>query len=154
MDSTTAYPNLGFDPCAGSPESVSALQQRISTAATSMRQANDLVNRLRNDRSGIWARSAGPIWSTWPTARPCSSSRRGCWPPRRRPAASGWPNSRCGSWRRSYRHREGDRLATVEVSTPFVEHGPQYRTMVVTMAAGLTFQPPDGQDPLAALLGR
>jgi hypothetical protein len=48
---------------------------------------------------------------------------------------------------------EGDELATIEVSTPLVEHGPQYRTLVVTMAAGVTFKPPIGHDPLSALLG-
>jgi hypothetical protein len=48
---------------------------------------------------------------------------------------------------------EGDKLATIEVSTPFAEHGPQYRTMVVTMAAGVAFWPPVGHDPLAVLLG-
>ena len=47
----------------------------------------------------------------------------------------------------------GDRLVTFEVSTPFAEHGPQYRAMVVAMAARLSFQPPAADDPLAALLG-
>ncbi|NJC71924.1 hypothetical protein HC031_19705 [Planosporangium thailandense] len=59
MGSTTAYPNLGFDPCPGSLESVSTLQQRIASAAASMRQANDLMNRLRNDNSGVWQGAAG-----------------------------------------------------------------------------------------------
>nr|WP_205862982.1 hypothetical protein [Planosporangium thailandense] len=48
---------------------------------------------------------------------------------------------------------DGDKLATIEVSTPFAEHGPQYRTMTVTMAAGVRFRPPVGRDPLSALLG-
>jgi hypothetical protein len=48
---------------------------------------------------------------------------------------------------------DGDKLATIEVSTPFAEHGPQYRTMVVTMAAGVAFKPPFGSGPLTALLG-
>jgi hypothetical protein len=47
----------------------------------------------------------------------------------------------------------GDRLVTIEASTPFAEHGPQYRHMVVAMAAGVSFQPPADADPLAALLG-
>ncbi|WP_412748461.1 hypothetical protein [Krasilnikovia sp. M28-CT-15] len=38
---------------------MSALQQRISTAATSMQQANDLMNQLRNDNSAVWRGSAG-----------------------------------------------------------------------------------------------
>ena len=59
MGATTAYPNLGFDPCPGSVESVSSLQQRISSAATSMQQANDLMNRLRNDNSTVWQGTAG-----------------------------------------------------------------------------------------------
>jgi hypothetical protein len=59
MGATTAYPNLGFDPCPGSVDNVSALQQRITTAATSMQQANDLMNRLRNDNSSVWQGPAG-----------------------------------------------------------------------------------------------
>jgi outer membrane murein-binding lipoprotein Lpp len=55
----TAYPNLGFDPCPGSVESVSALRQRIGTASTSMQQANDLMNRLRQDNSSVWQGPAG-----------------------------------------------------------------------------------------------
>lgn len=47
----------------------------------------------------------------------------------------------------------GDRLVAFELSTPFAEHGPQYRAMVVAMAARLSFQPPPEEDPLAALLG-
>lgn len=47
----------------------------------------------------------------------------------------------------------GDRLITIEVSTPFAEHGPQYRTMAVAMANGVSFDPPAGDDPLTALLG-
>ena len=47
----------------------------------------------------------------------------------------------------------GDRLVTIEVSTPFAEHGPQYRTMAVAMANGVSFDPPAEQDPLTALLG-
>ena len=59
MGDGSAYPNLGFDPCPGSPESVSTLQQRITTASTSMREANDLLNRLRNDNSPVWRGEAG-----------------------------------------------------------------------------------------------
>jgi hypothetical protein len=47
----------------------------------------------------------------------------------------------------------GDHLATVEVSTPFPEHGPQYRPMTVDMTAALTFGPAPERDPLEALLG-
>ncbi len=49
--------------------------------------------------------------------------------------------------------RRGDRLATIEVSTPFVEHGPQYRPMLVDVARSITFEPPQDSDPLAVLLG-
>jgi hypothetical protein len=49
--------------------------------------------------------------------------------------------------------REGGKLATMELSTPFPDHGPQYRTMVVTTAAGIRFTAPEAPDPLAALLG-
>ena len=47
----------------------------------------------------------------------------------------------------------GDRLVTIEASTPFADHGPQYRAMIVAMAAAVAFQPPAEVDPLAALLG-
>jgi hypothetical protein len=47
----------------------------------------------------------------------------------------------------------GDRLVTIEASTPFAEHGPQYRAMVIAAAAGVAFQPPSEKDPLDALLG-
>ncbi|WP_433362622.1 hypothetical protein ACQPZX_30650 [Actinoplanes sp. CA-142083] len=59
MSAATTYPNLGFDPCPGSVESVSSLEQRISTAATSMRQANELMNRLRSDNSAVWQGAGG-----------------------------------------------------------------------------------------------
>ena len=59
MGATTTYPNLGFDPCPGSVESVSSLQQRISRAATSMQQANELMNRLRSDNSSVWQGAGG-----------------------------------------------------------------------------------------------
>ncbi|WP_203842120.1 hypothetical protein [Winogradskya humida] len=48
---------------------------------------------------------------------------------------------------------QGDKLATIEVSTPFAEHGPQYRAMLVAMASGVVFEEPVDSDPLAALLG-
>jgi hypothetical protein len=47
----------------------------------------------------------------------------------------------------------GDRLVTIEASTPFADQGPQYRRMVVAMAAGVSFQPPADADPLSALMG-
>jgi uncharacterized protein YoxC len=59
MTPPTAYPNLGFDPCPGSPDSISTLQQRISTAVTTTKQANDLIHKLRDDQSGIWRGMAG-----------------------------------------------------------------------------------------------
>jgi hypothetical protein len=48
---------------------------------------------------------------------------------------------------------DGDRLAVIEVSTPFLDAGPQFRPMTVAMAAALSFRPPADVDPLAALLG-
>jgi hypothetical protein len=48
---------------------------------------------------------------------------------------------------------DGDQLATIELSTPFVDDGPQFRAMVVGMAASVGFRPPVEDDPLAALLG-
>lgn len=47
---------------------------------------------------------------------------------------------------------EGDRLATIEVSTPFVGEGPQYRGMLVGLAAGVAFRPPQN-DMVTALRG-
>lgn len=47
----------------------------------------------------------------------------------------------------------GDRLVTIETSTPFAEHGPQFRPMVIAAAVGVAFQPPTEADPLKALLG-
>lgn len=47
---------------------------------------------------------------------------------------------------------EGDKLAVIEVSTPFVGAGPQYRGMLVGLAAGVAFRPPQN-DMLAALRG-
>ncbi|MFI5890080.1 hypothetical protein ACIA5D_08155 [Actinoplanes sp. NPDC051513] len=38
---------------------MSSLEQRISTAAASMRQANDLMSRLRSDNSSVWQGQAG-----------------------------------------------------------------------------------------------
>jgi hypothetical protein len=37
---------------------------------------------------------------------------------------------------------KGDKLATVELSTSFESHGPEYRAMVVQMAASVSFEPP------------
>ena len=48
---------------------------------------------------------------------------------------------------------EGDTLATIAVSTPFADDGPQYRSMVVGIAAGVGFRPPAQVDALVALLG-
>jgi hypothetical protein len=48
---------------------------------------------------------------------------------------------------------EGDRLATIEFSTPDVAAGPRYRRMLAELAATLRFEPPVTSDPLAALLG-
>jgi hypothetical protein len=48
---------------------------------------------------------------------------------------------------------DGDQLATIELSTPFVDDGPQFRALVVGMAASVGFRPPTSDDPLAALLG-
>ncbi len=56
---SNAYPNLGFDPCPGLPEDVAALSSRVSKAADSMQQANELMARLRSDSSGVWQGDAG-----------------------------------------------------------------------------------------------
>jgi hypothetical protein len=36
----------------------------------------------------------------------------------------------------------GDKLATIEFSTPFESHGPEFRSMVVQLAASVSFKPP------------
>ncbi len=48
---------------------------------------------------------------------------------------------------------EGDKLATIEISTPFVDHGPLYRGIAVGMASTVLFRQPPKLDALAALLG-
>ncbi len=62
--SATTYPNLGFDPCPGSTIAVTELHQEISTAASSMQSANDLMNRLRNDTSGAWQGTTADAFRT------------------------------------------------------------------------------------------
>lgn len=41
----------------------------------------------------------------------------------------------------------GDELAVIEFSTPFISHGTQFRTMVVEMAASVSFEPPEQSGP-------
>jgi hypothetical protein len=41
---------------------------------------------------------------------------------------------------------DGTRLVAVEFSTPYVSHGPQFRTMMVLMANSVSFTPPVGSD--------
>jgi hypothetical protein len=36
----------------------------------------------------------------------------------------------------------GDKLATIEFATPFESHGPEFRAMVVQLAASVSFKPP------------
>lgn len=45
---------------------------------------------------------------------------------------------------------DGDKLATIQLSTPFAEHGPQYRAVVVAMASTVSFRE---AGRLAALAG-
>jgi hypothetical protein len=37
---------------------------------------------------------------------------------------------------------DGSKLATIELSTPFEAHGPQFRGMIVQMAGSISFEPP------------
>lgn len=37
---------------------------------------------------------------------------------------------------------DGAKLVSIELSTPFVEHGPEFRGMVVEMAASVSFTAP------------
>ncbi|HEY1569998.1 MAG TPA: hypothetical protein VGG05_01545 [Pseudonocardiaceae bacterium] len=41
---------------------------------------------------------------------------------------------------------DGSKLVSVEFSTPFVAHGPEFRTMLVTMAASVSFDPPEAAE--------
>lgn len=38
----------------------------------------------------------------------------------------------------------GTRMATIDLSTPFADHGPEYRAMIVMMAMTVSFDPPIG----------
>ncbi|HEX5115937.1 MAG TPA: hypothetical protein VFW65_12135 [Pseudonocardiaceae bacterium] len=40
---------------------------------------------------------------------------------------------------------DGSKLVSIEFSTPFVAHGPEFRTMVVTMAGSVSFDPPQAE---------
>jgi hypothetical protein len=44
---------------------------------------------------------------------------------------------------------DGSKLVSIEFSTPFVAYGPEFRTMVVTMAGSVSFDPPsaDADEP-------
>lgn len=37
---------------------------------------------------------------------------------------------------------DGSELAVIEFSTPFIHHGPMFRTMIVEMTASISFEPP------------
>jgi hypothetical protein len=43
---------------------------------------------------------------------------------------------------------DGSKLATIELSTPFEAHGPEFRGMIVHLAASVAFEPPavSGED--------
>lgn len=52
---------------------------------------------------------------------------------------------------------DGSKLATIELSTPFTEHGPEFRYMVVEMAASVSFERPsvseESSNRISQLLG-
>jgi hypothetical protein len=52
---------------------------------------------------------------------------------------------------------DGSKLATIEFSTPFPEHGTEFRTMVVQLAASVSFEPPavsaESSSRISRLLG-
>lgn len=52
---------------------------------------------------------------------------------------------------------DGSKLAKIDFSTPFVAHGPEFRTMVVELAASVSFEPPaaaaDSSSRISQLLG-
>ena len=53
------YPNLGHNPVPGVPDDVTSLTNRINTAATAVRDTNDLLSRLRNSNDDVWQGEAG-----------------------------------------------------------------------------------------------
>lgn len=58
-DSTTTYPNLGFNPVPGVPEHVETMGGKISAAVDSLSEANQLMGRLRNSGDSVWQGDAG-----------------------------------------------------------------------------------------------
>lgn len=54
-----SYPNLGFDPTPGMPDSVESLHGKVNSAVDSMSQANQLMGRLRNAGDSVWQGDAG-----------------------------------------------------------------------------------------------
>lgn len=53
------YPNLGFNPAPGLPETVESLHGKVASVVDSMSQANALMGRLRNANDSVWQGDAG-----------------------------------------------------------------------------------------------
>ncbi|RDI64440.1 hypothetical protein [Nocardia pseudobrasiliensis] len=53
------YPNLGFNPVPGAPNDVTALSGKINSAATAVKETNDLLTRLRNSNDEVWQGEGG-----------------------------------------------------------------------------------------------
>jgi hypothetical protein len=49
---------------------------------------------------------------------------------------------------------DGGKLAVVELSTPFEVHGPEFRAMVVALAASVSFEPPALSSDSSATIGQ
>ncbi|HEY3873551.1 MAG TPA: hypothetical protein VGM10_34660 [Actinocrinis sp.] len=59
QDDTTTYPNLGFNPAPGLPSDVDGLSGALQKSTSSMQEAGQLLNQMRNGSSGIWVGQAG-----------------------------------------------------------------------------------------------
>ncbi len=53
------YPNLGFNPVPGAPNDVTGLSGKINSAATAVKETNDLLTRLRNSNDEVWQGEGG-----------------------------------------------------------------------------------------------
>jgi len=59
MATDTTYPHLGFNPVPGVPNDVATMGDKISSAVSSLTEANGLVKRLRDANGSVWVGAAG-----------------------------------------------------------------------------------------------
>lgn len=58
-EDTTTYPNLGFNPVPGVPDDVATMGTKISSAVSSLGEANGLLTKLRDANDSVWQGDAG-----------------------------------------------------------------------------------------------